>query len=122
TTAKPEPTTVPPTTAPPTTANPKPSVATFTRSGGTTVHCASMADTVTLTLSWTASGGTEAWVAVGATADPRSAPYNSDPLAANGSLSDVPFPCSNAQNEYTLGIYNAAGKDTRALTLTRAIP
>jgi hypothetical protein len=115
-------TAAPTTTAPPTTANPNPTVGTFARNGGNTVHCTTPADTQTVTLSWTSTGGTEAWVAVGNVADPRSAPYNSDPLAPNGSLSNIPFACSNAQQDYTVGIYNAAGRATRTITLTRAIP
>ena len=65
------------------------------------------------TISWSTSGGTEAWFGI-QTRDAQSAPYSSEPLS--GSIS-VHFPCTESSQLYTVTVVGAGGNASRSVTV-----
>lgn len=86
--------------------------------GPSTVTCASESDFQEVTISWTSSGATQAWIGVN-TSNAKNAPYDSVPTSGSATM---PFPCSNSSQSYTVTVEDADGNlKHRTLTVQRSL-
>jgi cell wall integrity and stress response component len=86
-----------------TTRPPGPTFASF--SAPSSAGCPDNSSVVTITIKWSSSNATKAWIGVG-TKDAKSAPYATVPTS--GSY-DIGFPCSVSHQLYTVTLEDASG-------------
>jgi hypothetical protein len=95
-----------PTTTTTTTTTQPPAGPTFASfSAPSSAGCPDESSNVTITISWSSSNATSAWIGV-ATSNAKAEPYDSVPTS--GSY-DIGFPCSNSHQVYTVTLEDADG-------------